>query len=91
MDTCLVENITAKREVRGWMARTGRTQASLASELGVSTSFLSSVINGHKRCSLDLALRLSQLSALPVSLIAELRRERQGESVGGAAAMQQTA
>lgn len=72
-----MDNVEPKREVRAWMARTGRTQASLASELGLSVGYVSLFLNGHKGVSLDTALRIAELSGLPVSLFAELRRSRQ--------------
>ncbi|RMF03089.1 MAG: helix-turn-helix domain-containing protein [Alphaproteobacteria bacterium] len=50
------------------VSKSGRTQADWARELGVSPGYLHALINGAKRPSLDLALRIERLTggAVPV-------------------------
>lgn len=64
----------AKRRIRAWMIQTGRTYASLAAELSVSTGHLQTVVYGLKGCSLALATRWSRLSKLPLSTFVDLRK-----------------
>lgn len=64
----------AKREFQAWLVRTGRTQQGIAIELGMSVGSLSMIVNGHQRCPLEVALRLSAMSDLPVELFARFRK-----------------
>jgi transcriptional regulator with XRE-family HTH domain len=49
------------------------SQAQWARELGVQPSFLSMVLCGQRRPSIDLALEMARSSGLPVELVAQLR------------------
>lgn len=55
------------------MVRTGRTYRALAKELDVTSSCIANVLMGRRGCSLDLAVRWSELSGLPVRVFADLR------------------
>lgn len=64
---------TPRREIRAWMVRTGRTYRVLAQELDVTSGCIANVLSGRRGCSLDLALRWSELSGLPVRVFSDLR------------------
>lgn len=68
--------VTPQRKVRGWMVETGRTYATLAKELGISSAYLSNVVLGQRGCSLRLAVRFHEVSGLPVQVIAGLRKKK---------------
>lgn len=67
----------AKRKFQAWLVETGRTQGTLAAELGMSVGKLSMILNGHQKCSLELALQLSRMTGLPVELFAGFRSQRE--------------
>jgi plasmid maintenance system antidote protein VapI len=67
----------AKRKFQAWLVETGRTQGTFAVELGISVATLSMILNGHQKCSLELAIQLSELTGLPVQLFAQFRQARQ--------------
>ena len=51
-----------------FITQSGQTRAMWAERLGVSRSYLSDVVNGNRRPSLDLAVRIARLTggAVPV-------------------------
>jgi len=57
------------------MALTDRTNATLAAELGVTASYLSLVLNGHKGLSMRRALKAARISGLPLAIWADLRKD----------------
>jgi plasmid maintenance system antidote protein VapI len=76
--------VRAKFIVLQWLESTGRTQTGFAGELGIQASGLSMMLSGHRRMSLNDAIRASEISGLPVETFAQLwteRRERDQEEV----------
>lgn len=57
--------------VQAWMAATGTNQRVLAGRLGIKQSHLSNVLSKSRRCSLYLALKLSDLTNVPIENIVE--------------------
>jgi transcriptional regulator with XRE-family HTH domain len=55
-----------RRSVREFLARTDRTQASFAEELGISEAHLSQVLTGSRSPSLQLAVKIANLSGIRV-------------------------
>jgi antitoxin component HigA of HigAB toxin-antitoxin module len=58
------------RTVQEWMAATGTNQCALARRVGCKQSHLSNVLSKSRRCSLYLALKLSQVTNVPIESIA---------------------
>ena len=56
--------------VQAWMDATGTNQQQLARELGISDAHLSNVLRRSRRCSLQLAVKLSQVTNVPIETIA---------------------
>ncbi|UVK44455.1 helix-turn-helix transcriptional regulator [Mesorhizobium sp. AR07] len=54
-----------------WRARKGRTQAALASEVGISQNMLSAVENGKRGGDVGLWLRLSRALDVPVDQLVD--------------------
>lgn len=53
--------------LRAWIDRSGyRTQANVASAWGFSEAFLSTLVNGKRTPSLNNAVRIEQLTGIPV-------------------------
>lgn len=53
--------------LRAWIDRSGyKTQANVASAWGFKESFLSMLVNGKRVPSLDNAVRIEQLTGIPV-------------------------
>lgn len=55
--------------VQAWMAATGTNQVTLARKLGIKQPHLSNVLSKSRRCSLYLALKLSDLTNVPIENI----------------------
>lgn len=49
--------------------RTGKTQQWLADQLGVERSYISRLASGDRQPALDLALRISELTGVPVEAL----------------------
>lgn len=61
----------AYRTVQDWMVATGTNQARLAKLVGCSEPHLSNILSKSRRCSLDVALKLSRITNVPIETIAE--------------------
>lgn len=57
--------------VQAWMAATGTNQTVLARRLGIKQSHLSNVLSKSRRCSLYVALKLSDITNVPIENIVE--------------------
>jgi len=57
--------------VRAWMEATGTNQRRLAKRLEVSEPHLSNVLSKSRRCSLGLALKITQLTKVPIESLVE--------------------
>jgi transcriptional regulator with XRE-family HTH domain len=57
------------RNLADYFARTGKTQQSLAARLGVSRPYVSLLASGERQPSLDLALRISELTGVPLDAL----------------------
>lgn len=53
------------------MDATGTNQAELARLVGIDQSHLSNILRKSRRCSLPVALKLSQVTNVPIEIIAE--------------------
>lgn len=53
-----------------WFNRSGFTQREVAARLEISEAHLSHLVNGERTPSLDLALRISDLTGIPVAELA---------------------
>lgn len=62
------------KSVAAWQKANGVNQRELAKVLGISESHLCNILGGKKRASLDVVLRISALTNVPVETIAELAR-----------------
>lgn len=52
------------------MVATGTNQKKLAALIGIDQSHLSNVLSKSRRCSLDVALKLSRITNVPIEIIA---------------------
>lgn len=69
--------MTLKQRVRRRLKKLGLTQEAVASQLGISGASLSQILNGHRPASLDIAIRLSDLTNIPVRDFAEARQQQE--------------
>lgn len=61
-----------KKRVRAGLKRKKHTQEWLAAQLGISKSHMSMILSGQRRPSLTLALKLEELTGVPVREFAEV-------------------
>lgn len=54
-----------------WLDRTGTRQYQLAKMAGINESALSMLLRGSRRCSLRVAIRLSDITGVPVQKLVE--------------------
>jgi plasmid maintenance system antidote protein VapI len=54
-----------------WLDRTGTQQQTLAKIIGIADSTLSMLLRGSRRCSLPLAMRISEITGVPVEKLVE--------------------
>jgi plasmid maintenance system antidote protein VapI len=54
-----------------WLDRTGTQQQVLARRIGIADSTLSMLLHGTRRCSLPLAMRISELTGVPVEKLVD--------------------
>lgn len=67
---------TARRaytSLRAWRTATNTKQETLARKAGISQQHLANVEVGARSCSLAVAIRLSQITNVPVELIGAVR------------------
>lgn len=57
--------------IQDWMEATGTNTTELARLIGCKKSHMSLVLRKSRRCSLDLALRLSKVTGVSIETIAE--------------------
>jgi plasmid maintenance system antidote protein VapI len=60
--------------LQDWMERTGTTADRLAQLSGLDRTHLSKILSGSRRCSLDKALRLEELTGVPVRTLVDWSR-----------------
>ena len=60
--------------LQDWMERTGTNQAELARRAKMPKSQLSMLLKGSRRCSLERALVLSEITGVPVEKLVEWPR-----------------
>lgn len=56
-----------RMHLRAWMERQGLKHADVAQALGISQSQVSHLLRGARRPSLDLALRIYDLTGIPIA------------------------
>lgn len=56
-----------------WMAANGRTDTDLAQEVGVSRPFITRIRKGTRQPSLPVAVKLAQITQLPVEVFTKER------------------
>lgn len=54
-----------------WLDRTGTQQQTLARLIGIADSTLSMLLRGSRRCSLPLAMRIADITGVPVEKLVE--------------------
>jgi plasmid maintenance system antidote protein VapI len=59
------------RSLHEWLDRTGTPQYVLARRAKITDSTLSMLLRGSRRCSLDVALRLGEITGVPVEKLVE--------------------
>jgi transcriptional regulator with XRE-family HTH domain len=57
----------AHAALRDWMTRTGRTYGSVADALGVTDAHVSYLARGRRIPSLELAIKIANLTGIPVT------------------------
>lgn len=62
------------RDLADWLDRTGTQQQTLARLAGVTDSVVSQLLRGSQRCSLVTALKLSDITGVPVEKLVEWSR-----------------
>lgn len=55
-------------DLPSWIKQTNQTQAAVASKLGITQGTLSKLIRGHLSLSLEMALRIEQLTGGQVTV-----------------------
>ena len=55
--------------VHAWMEATGHSQYELAQQLGICDSHLSNILSKTRKPSLDVALKLSRMTNVPIESI----------------------
>jgi transcriptional regulator with XRE-family HTH domain len=69
--------------LQDWMERTGTTRRLLAKRAGIDESHLSKILSGSRRCSLEKALRLHEVTTVPVdNLVRWLARDTEAITDG---------
>lgn len=63
---------TIRQRVRVYLAERDMTQGQLAEALGIDQSHLSLIIAGHRRPSLEVAVRIEDLIGIPARDFAEV-------------------
>lgn len=63
-----------------WRLRSKQNQRELAVALGVSDGYLSQILSGLRRPKLELLMRIEDLTGVPVSSWADIRRGKSGKS-----------
>lgn len=59
------------RTVQDWMDATGTNQTVLAKRVGIKPAHMSNVLRKSRRCSLAVAVKLHQITTVPIATIAE--------------------
>lgn len=57
--------------IQAWLDHTGTQQQELAHAVGITTGHMSNILRKSRRCSLYLALKLSDITNVPIEIIAE--------------------
>jgi antitoxin component HigA of HigAB toxin-antitoxin module len=58
------------RSLQDWMDFTGTNQTTLARRVGVKPAHMSNVLRKSRRCSLQIALKLHEVTGVPITTIA---------------------
>jgi plasmid maintenance system antidote protein VapI len=62
----MAKRVTTRREVLRFLESVEQTQTWLAGELGIAPSTLNDIMKGRRQPSLPLAVRLSEMTGVPV-------------------------
>lgn len=65
---------TSYRTLREYFERTGTQQQELAAQVGVSSAYINQILNGVRRPSLAVAVRLAGVARIPISSLLSSRR-----------------
>jgi transcriptional regulator with XRE-family HTH domain len=66
--------LTTRTKLHRWMQATQTTQEDLARRLKVTQPTVSRILSGRRPINLDVALRLTEITGLPISYLARLNR-----------------
>jgi transcriptional regulator with XRE-family HTH domain len=66
--------LTTRTKLHRWMRATCTTQEELARRLKVTQPTVSRILSGRRPINLDVALRLTEITGLPISYLARLNR-----------------
>lgn len=59
--------MTAAQQLRDWIDRRGFNQVEAADRLGMTEGFISFLLNGHRRPSLAMAVKIEESTGIPAS------------------------
>jgi transcriptional regulator with XRE-family HTH domain len=62
--------------LQDWLERTGTPQLTLAKLANISPAYLSRILSRSRRCSITFALRLSEVTGVPVEKLVEWSKYR---------------
>lgn len=69
------------RSLHEWLDRTGTPQYRLARMAGMSDAALSMLLRGSRRCSLVKAIRLFEITGVPVEKLVEWKKVHSGPNI----------
>jgi transcriptional regulator with XRE-family HTH domain len=81
----IMKSKRAYRSLHEYLDRTGTQQQVLARRARMPESLLSMILRGSRRCSLENALRLAELTGVPVERLTKWPRVHKVETSGTAA------
>jgi plasmid maintenance system antidote protein VapI len=81
----------AYRSLSDWLDRTGTNQQTLARRAGVTDSVISDLLRGSRRCSLGTALKLNELTGVPVEKLVAWPRFQPRQKTASAAQSEESA
>ncbi len=62
-----MNNLPANERLLQWLGRTRQTQYELAESIGVSQGYVSGIITGRHKPSLDIAAKIERVAGIPAS------------------------
>lgn len=59
--------MTGRAQLRGWLTRSKLNQVQGANALGITETYMSLLLSGHRRPGRDNAIKLERLTGIPVA------------------------